>query len=157
MQNVLILPILTIFLISGCASTKQLEIFTKEIERTPLNLELPPVETLEQVNLIIITSDNQEEVFAKMKEQNIDPVIFGYSDEDWELVAKNNVRMRNHIVKLRAIIEAYQQYYEPKKEDSEESKNNSTHRQLAEDVGPFCSRAQHIQGLGTQPWWDVLR
>ena len=94
MQNVLILPILTIFLISGCASTKQLEIFTKEIERTPLNLELPPVETLEQVNLIIITSDNQEEVFAKMKEQNIDPVIFGYSDEDWELVAKNNVNTK---------------------------------------------------------------
>jgi len=113
MQNALILPILITFLISGCASTKQLEIFTKEVERMPLNLELPPVETLEQVNLIIVTSDNQEEVFAKMKEQGIDPVIFGYSDEDWELVAKNNVRMRNTIVKLRAIIEAYKEYYEP--------------------------------------------
>ena len=124
MQNVLILPILTIFLISGCASTKQLEIFTKEIERVPLNLELPPIETLEQVNLIVITSDNQEEVFAKMKEANIDPVVFGYSDEDWELVTKNNVRMRNHIVKLRAIIEAYQEYYEPVKE--EESKSESS-------------------------------
>ena len=133
MQNVLILPILTIFLISGCASTKQLEIFTKEIERTPLNLELPPVETLEQVNLIIITSDNQEEVFAKMKEQNIDPVIFGYSDEDWELVAKNNVRMRNHIEKLRSIIEAYQQYYEPKKEDSAESNNNFEPKKFNKD------------------------
>ena len=76
MQNVLILPILTIFLISGCASTKQLEIFTKEIERVPLNLELPPIETLEQVNLIVITSDNQEEVFAKMKEANIDKDLF---------------------------------------------------------------------------------
>jgi hypothetical protein len=118
------LPILTIFLISGCASTKQLEIFTKEIERVPLNLELPPIETLEQVNLIVITSDNQEEVFAKMKEANIDPVVFGYSDEDWELVTKNNVRMRNHIVKLRAIIEAYQEYYEPVKE--EESKSESS-------------------------------
>ena len=122
MQNVLILPILTIFLISGCASTKQLEIFTKEVERMPLNLELPPVETLEQVNLIIITSDNQEEVFAKMKEQNIDPVIFGYSDEDWELVTKNNVRMRNTIVRLRAIIEAYKEYYEP---EEQEGKQNS--------------------------------
>ena len=38
---------------------------------------MPPVETLEQVNLIVITSENQEEVFAKMKEQNIDP---GYLD-----------------------------------------------------------------------------
>ncbi len=121
MLNVLTLPILITFLISGCASTKQLEIFTKEIERTPLNLELPPVETLEQVNLIIITSENQEEVFAKMKEAGIDPVVFGYSDNDWELVAKNNVRMRNTIIKLRAIIDAYKEYYEP---EEQEGKNN---------------------------------
>ena len=122
MQNALILPILTIFLISGCATTtKPLEIFTKEVERMPLDLELPPVETLEQVNLIIITSENQEEVFAKMKEQNIDPVIFGYSDEDWELVTKNNVRMRNTIIKLRAIIEAYKEYYEPEEAEGKNS------------------------------------
>jgi hypothetical protein len=121
MQNALILPILITFLISGCASTKQLEIFTKEVERMPLNLELPPVETLEQVNLIIITSDNQEEVFAKLKEQNIDPVLFAYTDEDWELVTKNNVRMRNTIVKLRAIIEAYKEYYEPEEAEGKNS------------------------------------
>lgn len=121
MQNALILPILITFLISGCASTKQLEIFTKEVERMPLDLQLPPVETLEQVNLIIVTSDNQEEVFAKMKEQNIDPVIFGYSDEDWELVTKNNVRMRNQIIKLRAIIEAYKAYYEPEEQEGKEN------------------------------------
>ena len=122
MQNALILPILITFLISGCATTNPLEVFTKEVGRMPLDLELPPVETLEQVNLIVITSENQEEVFAKMKEQNIDPVIFGYSDEDWELVTKNNVRMRNTIIKLRAIIEAYKEYYEP---EEQEGSNNS--------------------------------
>ena len=126
MQNALILPILITFLISGCASTKQLEIFTKEVERMPLNLELPPVETLEQVNLIIITSDNQEEVFAKLKEQNIDPVLFAYTDEDWELVTKNNVRMRNTIIKLRAIIEAYKEYYEPEESQGKNSIIKST-------------------------------
>jgi hypothetical protein len=126
MQNALILPILITFLISGCASTKQLEIFTKEVERMPLDLELPPVETLEQVNLIIITSDNQEEVFAKLKEQNIDPVLFAYTDEDWELVTKNNVRMRNTIIKLRAIIEAYKEYYEPEESQGKNSIIKST-------------------------------
>ena len=126
MQNALILPILITFLISGCASTKQLEIFTKEVERMPLDLELPPVETLEQVNLIIITSDNQEEVFAKLKEQNIDPVLFAYTDEDWELVTKNNVRMRNAIIKLRAIIEAYKEYYEPEESQGKNSIIKST-------------------------------
>ena len=118
MLNVLTLPILTIFLISGCASTKQLEIFTKEVERTPLSLELPPIETLEEVSLIIVTSENQEEVFAKMKEAGIDPVIFGYNDNDWELVAKNNVVLRNQLIRYRQIIEAYKQYYEPEKVES---------------------------------------
>ena len=121
MQNALILPILTIFLISGCASTKQLEIFTKEVERVPLNLQLPPVEVLEEINYMIVNEANQEEVFAKMKEAGIDPVVFGYSDNDWELVAKNNVRMRNTIIKLRAIIDAYKEYYEP---EEQEGKNN---------------------------------
>ncbi|MBM38659.1 MAG: hypothetical protein CMO97_06255 [Woeseia sp.] len=133
MQNALILPILTIFLISGCATTSPLEVFTKEIERTPLNLELPPVETLEQVNLIIITSDNQEEVFAKLKEQNIDPVLFAYTDEDWELVTKNNVRMRNTIIRLRSIIEAYKEYYEPEVKEPVKPKSSFSPKKLKDD------------------------
>ena len=93
MQNALILPILTIFLISGCASTKQLEIFKTEVERVPLDLQLPPVEVMEEINWLIINQANQEEVFNKLKEANIDPVLFGLSDEDYELLQKNNVRM----------------------------------------------------------------
>lgn len=124
MQNVLILPILTTVLISGCASTKQLEIFTKEVERVPLNLELPPVEVLEEINYMIVNEANQEEVFAKLKEANIDPVLFALTDEDYELLQKNNVRMRNQLIKYRNIIEAYKQYYESKKDEQSESKSS---------------------------------
>jgi len=81
MLNVLILPILTILLISGCQSTRTLEIFTKEVERIPLAIELPPVELMEEINYLIINEANQEEVFAKLKEANIDPVLFGLTDE----------------------------------------------------------------------------
>ena len=121
MQNALILPILTIFLISGCASTKQLEIFKTEVERVPLDLQLPPVEVLEEINWLIINEANQEEVFNKLKEANIDPVLFALSDEDYELLQKNNVRMRNQIIRYRQIIEAYKEYYEPKEETKPES------------------------------------
>ena len=110
MQNALILPILTIFLISGCATTKNLEIFTKEIERMPLDLELPPVVVLEKINWKIISEGNQEEVFAELKKANIDPVLFALTDEDYELLQKNNVQLRNIIMQLRADIEAYKAY-----------------------------------------------
>jgi len=118
MLNVLILPILTILLISGCSTTKSLEIFTKEVERIPLDLELPPVVVLEQINWKIINEGNQEEVFAELKRANIDPVLFGLTDEDYELLQRNNVQMRNQIIRYRQIIEAYKEYYEPKKQES---------------------------------------
>ena len=124
MQNALILPILTIFLISGCASTKQLEIFKTEVERVPLDLQLPPVEVLEEINWLIINEANQEEVFNKLKEANIDPVLFALSDEDYELLQKNNVRMRNQLIKYRQIIEAYKQYYESVEEQNKESNSS---------------------------------
>ena len=123
-QNALILPILTIFLISGCASTKQLEIFKTEVERVPLDLQLPPVEVLEEINWLIINEANQEEVFNKLKEANIDPVLFALSDEDYELLQKNNVRMRNQLIKYRQIIEAYKQYYESVEEQNKESSSS---------------------------------
>ena len=124
MQNALILPILTIFLISGCASTKQLEIFKTEVERVPLDLQLPPVEVLEEINWLIINEANQEEVFNKLKEANIDPVLFALSDEDYELLQKNNVRIRNQLIKYRQIIEAYKQYYESVEEQNKESSSS---------------------------------
>ena len=68
MLNVLTLPILITFLISGCASTSQLEIFKTEVERIPLDIELPSVEVMEEINYLIVTEANQEEVFAKLKE-----------------------------------------------------------------------------------------
>ena len=120
MLNVLILPILTILLISGCSTTRSLEIFTKEVERIPLDLELPPVVVLEQINWKIINEGNQEEVFAELKRANIDPVLFGLTDEDYELLQRNNVQMRNQIIRYRQIIEAYKEYYESPKNNTKD-------------------------------------
>jgi len=113
-MNKLLTPILLVILMSGCASTglKPLEIFTTEVERERLNLPLPPVETMEKVRIIVITSKNQEEVFAKLVKENIVPAIIGYTDEDWELVQKNSARSRQQIIRLRRIVEEYKKYYE---------------------------------------------
>ena len=92
---------------------------TTEVERMKLDIELPPVEVLEEINYMIVTEANKEEVFAKLKEANIDPVLFSLTDEDYELLQKNNVRMRNQIIKYIAIIEAYKEYYEPKETKTE--------------------------------------
>ena len=80
--------------------------------RAQLNLEKPTALELEQIKWIIITSENADEVFKKMEEQGIDPVIFGLSDNDFQLLAKNFAQIRAHMMKLNVMIDEYKDYYE---------------------------------------------
>ena len=113
--NVLLLVILSIFL-TNCTSVKKLSIFKEEVKRQELNLEKPTPLQLEQIKWIIITSENADEVFKKMEEQGLDPVLFGLSDEDYQLIAKNFAQIRNQLKLTNDILDKYKDYYEPKEE-----------------------------------------
>jgi|TARA_Y100000389_G_scaffold195586_1_gene227215 hypothetical protein len=98
---------------------------TTEVERLKLDLDLPPVVVLEQIDWKVITEGNQEQVFAELKKANIDPVLFSLTDDDYELLQKNNVQLRNQIVRLVSQLKAYKEYYEPKEQESKTEKNKS--------------------------------
>ena len=110
-QSVLVLLILTLFL-TNCSSVKKLEIFKEEVPRAKLNLEKPTPLEMENLRWIIITSENAEEVFAKLKAEGIDPVLWGLTDKDFELLAKNFARIRNQMVIQNDLIDKYKDYYE---------------------------------------------
>ena len=110
-QNVLVLLILTTFLTS-CAGVKKLEIFKEEGPRAKLNLEKPTPLQLENLRCIIITSKNADEVFKKLEEQGIDPVLWGLTDKDFELLAKNFARIRNQLKITNDLLDKYKEYYE---------------------------------------------
>jgi len=112
MSYISIIFLAGILTLSGCSSIKQLDIFTMEVEREPLALEKPDIKQLEKLKWIIITSENADEVFKKMKEQGIDPVIFGLSDNDFQLLSKNFAQIRAHMMKLNVMIDEYKDYYE---------------------------------------------
>jgi len=109
--NVLVLLTLTIFLTS-CSSVKELSIFKEEVKRQPLALEKPTPLQMEKIQWIIVTSENAEEVFKKMEEQGLDPVLFGLTDNDYQLIAKNFARIRNQLKIQNDIIDKYKEYYE---------------------------------------------
>ena len=113
-QSVLVSLILVIFLTS-CSSVKKLNIFKEEVPRAQLNLEKPTPLQLEQLQWIIITSENAEEVFKKLEEQGIDPVLWGLTDKDFELLAKNFARIRNQMKITNDLLDKYKEYYEPEK------------------------------------------
>ena len=111
--------ILTTFLTS-CSTVQELDIFTTEVERVPLNLENPATPKMDELKFIIIHSNNAEEVFAKMKEQGKDPVLFGLSDGDYETLSKNFAQIRAYIIQQQEIIQQYRDYYEPKDDNRSE-------------------------------------
>ena len=76
---------------------------------------------MEKIQWHIITSENAEEVFAKLQADGIDPVLWGLTDKDFELLAKNFAQIRNKMVETNAILDKYKEYYESEteKEDNE--------------------------------------
>ena len=112
MSYISIIFLATVLGLSGCSSIKKLDIFTMEVERQPLDLDKPTIQQLEELKWIIITSENADEVFKKMKEKGIDPVIFGLSDNDFKLLAKNFAQIRNQLKITNNLLDKYKQYYE---------------------------------------------
>jgi len=109
---IIAVPLMLCLLLSGCSGVKKLEIFKQEVEREKLNLNSPTPLSLEELKWIIVTSDNAEEVFKRLEEQGIDPVIFGLTDKDFELLAKNFARIRNQLKISNDLLDKYKEYYE---------------------------------------------
>ena len=118
-QSVLLLLILTT-LLTSCAGVKTLEIFKKEVPREKLNLEKPTPLQMEEIYWHIITSENADEVFAKLEKDGIDPVLFGLTDKDFEMLAKNFAKIRNQLMQTNELLDQYKEYYESEKDINEQ-------------------------------------
>ena len=75
---------------------------------------------MEKLQWHIITSENAAEVFAKLEADGIDPVLWGLTDKDFELLAKNFAQIRNKLMETNALLDKYKEYYE----EEEEKDNN---------------------------------
>ncbi len=106
--------------LTSCSGVKKLEIFKQEVEREKLNLNKPTPLELENLRWIIITSNNAEEVFKKLEEQGIDPVLWGLTDKDFELLAKNFAQIRNQLKITNDLLDKYKEYYEGDLENKDE-------------------------------------
>jgi hypothetical protein len=109
-----VILVLLILALTGCSigGEKKIKIFAVEEPRAKLNLPEPMPLTLEDIRWIIITSANAEEVFKKLEEAGIDPVLFGLTDKDYELLAKNFAQIRQKLQETNNLLDEYKKYYE---------------------------------------------
>ena len=61
-------------------------------------------------------------MFKKLEEQGIDPVLFGLTDKDFELLAKNFARIRNQLKITNDLLDKYKEYYEGDLEKKDDKK-----------------------------------
>lgn len=83
-----------------------------EEPRAKLGLQKPTPLQMEEIRWIIITSKNAEEVFKKLEAQGIDPVLFGLTDKEYELLSKNFAQIRAKLKETNDILDKYKEYYE---------------------------------------------
>ena len=98
-------------------SVKPVTVQKQEIERTPLNIIPPTPLTARDIHWIVITPENAEQIWKKLKEENADLVLFGLTDDGYEQLAVSMAEIRNFIAQQRMIIIKYKEYYEPEKKD----------------------------------------
>ena len=115
-----ILCAVLVLLLSGWSGVKSLSIFKEEVKRQELNLNKPSPLVLERIKWHIITSENAEEVFAKLEAEGIDPVLFGLTDKDFQLIAKNFAQIRNQLKVTNELLDKYKEYYEGDLENEDE-------------------------------------
>ena len=111
--NVLVFGLLAILLSSCAAGIKVIDTYKIEKKREPLALEDPTPLELQDVEWIIITKENADEVFEKIKSQkNGDYALFALTDDGYEKLALNFADIRNKLAEQRQIILSYKEYYE---------------------------------------------
>ena len=121
-MNKIILLIVATVLLTGCAvGERKIKIFSIEEPRQNLNHPMPTPLEMEEIRWIIINSENANEVFKKLEEQGIDPVLFGLTDRDFEILAKNFAQIRAKLQETNTLLEEYKKYYE---EYNQEEVNN---------------------------------
>ena len=117
----LLIAITLPLLISGCSTlslfgnkdVKPIEIKTKAVERTKLNIKEPSPLKGRELAWIVVTPENAEEVWKKLKDENADLVLFAITDDGYEQLALTMAEIRNYIAQQRAVLIKYKVYYEP--------------------------------------------
>ena len=110
--------------LNGCAAVavKELQSYKIEKKREPLNLSMPEPLSLVDVEWIVVTKDNVDEVMEKVKAEGGDYALFAVTDEGYKKLSLNFADIRNKLYETNQILLSYREYYE----DGERNTNQGT-------------------------------
>lgn len=111
-KNILI--VLITLGLAGCSNffTKPIDVDVTPVERP--NIVVPDVDSFNprDVEWIVVTEDNVEQIIQDLKDKNIDVALFSLTDDEFKKLSLNIADIIKLIEQQRAIIAAYKEYYE---------------------------------------------
>ena len=117
MKKYIMLMVAVIFL-AGCSSApkvKEVAITTTAIEKLPLSLPNPQPLELQQVEWIIVTEKNIEELWQLLKDKREGVDLFALRHGDYARLALNIKDIRAQLGEYVVILKQYKEYYESDK------------------------------------------
>ena len=134
--SVLILLTLTMFL-GSCASTPQVVSYKAEpIEKPALVLPDTSVLELRNADWNIITPEELNGIFDKLKKDGEPVVIYALTTEGYSQLALNFADILKLVSQQKAIIEAYKEYYEQTEKNIDDH-NSKTKEAPVKKTGIF--------------------
>lgn len=121
-QKLLIASVLG-FGLAACSSVpvQRVEVHTTPVEKPKLVLPKADVLFQRPVEWILITPENVEEAFEKVKSRGRPVMLFGVTDKNYETLALNLSDLRAYLQQQKAIIAAYENYYQQSEKAIEEA------------------------------------
>jgi hypothetical protein len=131
--SLIVCALLSLTLIGCSSSPKVIHIKAEPID--PVPLILPDVDRieLESTKFYVVNETNAQEIFAELRKKNYDPVIFGVTDDGYEILSVNNAKVLQLVRQQKAIIIAYKEYYEKANKAINENNESLAEQEKAAD------------------------
>ncbi len=113
--TIIVMLTLGVLFLVGCSMTpkvKEVAITTTAIEKLPLSLPDPQALELQEVEWIIVTEENIEEVWQLLRDKNEGVALFALRHGDYERLALNIKDIRATIGEYVVVLKQYREYYE---------------------------------------------
>ena len=136
-KETILIGTLALFGLSGCASfmPEVTKYSTEPVERPLLVLPESEIVNMKDVDYIVVTRENVEEVWAELEASGKSIVLFALTHEGYENLALNNADIIRYLSEQKAVIIAYKEYYEK----ADKAIGDANDKNSKEDAEPSSS------------------
>ena len=99
--------------LSGCSATlpKKVDYSAEPVERPLLVLPESEITNMKEVDYLVVTEENIDEVWRELEASGKPVVLFALTHEGYEALSLNNAEVIRYLSEQKAILIAYKEYY----------------------------------------------